>query len=76
MAKRTSVSDAAELVGTRFWDAVMGGGMQPATAMGPAVSNPEPTVVLGGEAHIHVDDRVRCEAECLDDEHLVGDCEA
>ena len=74
--KRTSVADAASLVGTKFWDAVMGGGSQPATAMGPAVSSPEATVVLGGEAHVHVDERDRCEEPCLDCEHLTDGCGA
>ena len=65
-SKRTDVSNVASLVGTKFWNAVMSNGERPASTMEPAVSDPSPTVVLGGESHIHVDDRKRCEEPCLD----------
>jgi hypothetical protein len=73
-AKRTSISDAVSLVGTKFWDAVMGGGKMPSTTLAPAVSDPAPTVVLGGESHIHVDSRERCEDDCFDCEHDLDGC--
>jgi hypothetical protein len=79
MGKRSrlfeDIHDISRLAGTKFWDAVMGPDRDLAlAAASPAVSDPEPTVVVGGEAHVHVDDRTRCEAPCLDCENDIDGC--